>query len=167
MELSSKENLLSFPIPKKYINSNLFIEVSSASNKAFSTHFSTSLVVNVSESMGEVKILDHNLKPLTKVYVKCYAMYKDESVKFYKDGYTDPRGRFNYISLNTDSLNSIKKFSIFIMHDDLGSLIKEVNPPPNIESIASKKDDANFNAYDNYMNYRQEIKQSLKSKKQE
>ena len=167
MELASKDNILTFPIPNKYINSNLFIEVSSSSKKAFSTHFSTSLVVNVSESMGEVKILDNNLKPLTKVYVKCYGMYKDESVKFYKDGYTDPRGRFNYISLNTDSVNSIKKFSIFIMHDDLGSLIKEVNPPPNMESIAHNIDDNNYNAYDKYMNYRQEIKQSLKSKKKE
>ena len=130
----------------------------------FSTHYSTSLVVNLSEAIGEIKVLDQNLTPLTKAYVKCFAKHNDDSVKFYKDGYTDLRGRFNYVSLNSEVINSIKKFSIFIMHDELGSLIKEANPPTNIESLNPiKGDNLMQNSYDNYMNYRQEIKQKWKN----
>jgi len=44
-------------------------------------------------------------------------------VVFYKDGYTDLRGRFDYASLNPESLKSVEKFSIFIMSDELGNKI--------------------------------------------
>jgi len=35
-------------------------------------------------------------KALAKVYVKSYVRTADGEVKFYKDGYTDLRGRFDY-----------------------------------------------------------------------
>ncbi len=57
---------------------------------------------------------------MLKVYVKAFAKNNDGSVSFYKDGYTDLIGKFDYASLNTNSLSNIKKFSIFVMSDDLG-----------------------------------------------
>jgi len=43
------------------------------------------------------------------------------------------RGRFDYASVNSPGeLKAIKKFSIFIMDDKLGSLIKEAGPPSTI-----------------------------------
>jgi hypothetical protein len=39
---------------------------------------------------------------------------------FYKDGYTDLRGRFDYASLDPESLKTVEKFSIFVMSDELG-----------------------------------------------
>jgi hypothetical protein len=84
----------------------------------------------------------------------------DESVKFYKDGYTDLRGKFNFVSLNTDQLQQLKRFSIFVMHDEMGSMIKECNPPPNI-----KRDNVGVTSdYDAYVQNRQEIKQVWRSK---
>lgn len=56
----------------------------------------------------------------------------DKSVKFYKDGYTDLRGRFNYASLNTDQLKSLLRFTIFVSDSKLGSIVKECIPPGNI-----------------------------------
>jgi hypothetical protein len=160
LEYSNKESIHLFPIPKEYENSNLFIEVSSLSKKTFGTHFSTSIVTNISEAMGEIKVLDANLQPITKVYVKCFAKYNDETVKFYKDGYTDLRGKFNFVSLNTGELGKIKKFALFVQHDDHGSIIKECNPPSNIES----SNDNSADSYNNYQNYRQEVKTMWKSK---
>ena len=52
--------------------------------------------------------------------MKTFSKNKSGEINFYKDGYTDLRGRFDYASLNSDSLNSIEKFSIFIMSDELG-----------------------------------------------
>jgi len=84
------------------------------------------------EHYGEVKVTDENCKPLTKVYVKCFAKTKSGVVNFYKDGYTDLRGRFDYATLNTNDASTIEKFSLFVTSDDLGSLIKEANPPTSI-----------------------------------
>lgn len=55
--------------------------------------------------------------------MKCFAKYKNGELKFYKDGYTDLRGKFDYLSLHADSSTSssdIEKLAIFIMSDSLG-----------------------------------------------
>jgi len=63
-------------------------------------------------------------------------------VSFYKDGYTDLRGRFDYASLNSGDLSNIKKFAIFVMSDDLGSLIKEANAPQKLGRIDNSQQDS-------------------------
>jgi len=133
------------------------VEVSSVSLKAFETYFSTSLKTSISESLGELKVTDKEGKNLNKVYVKCFAQLKNGTVNFYKDGYTDLRGKFNYITLNTDSLGEVQKFALFVMDDVLGSAIKECSPPPNLSS------NPGVNSYDNYMNHRQEVKTQWRS----
>ena len=70
-----------------------------------------------------------NRQPLGTVYVKVYAQLRDGSVKFYKDGYTDLRGRFDYASLSTGDLQSVVKFSLLISSDDNGSMVREARPP--------------------------------------
>jgi len=47
------------------------------------------------------------------------------------------RGRFDYASLNSGDLSNIKKFAIFVMSDDLGSLIKEADAPQKLGRIES------------------------------
>ena len=54
---------------------------------------------------------------------------KDGSVAFYKDGYTDLRGRFDYVSLNTDELDRVAKFAILVLSDAKGAVVKEAAPP--------------------------------------
>ena len=63
------------------------------------------------------------------MYVKCYAKMVDDSVKFYKDGYTDLRGRFNYMSEYTEEIKKVKRISIFINDYKLGCSIKECSHP--------------------------------------
>jgi hypothetical protein len=165
LEPSTKENQLTFEIPAEFISLNLFIEVSTLSKKSFDTYFSTSLICNISETMGEVKVLDSHLKPLPKIYIKCFAKFNDESVKFYKDGYTDLRGRFNFVSLNTDQIKNVKKFALFIMSDEWGSIIKETNPPSNISTFVTEEPGKVMSEYDKIQNYRQEVKNVWKTSK--
>jgi hypothetical protein len=133
------------------------IELSSVSTKAFETYFSTSLKVSISESLGEVKVTDKDGKCLNKVYVKCFARLKNQNVEFYRDGYTDLRGKFNYISLNSETLKDVEKFSLFVMDDNLGSSINESNPPPNLASSDDNLNNATSSVQD-YANYRQIVK---------
>ena len=40
---------------------------------------------------------------------------------FYRDGYTDIRGKFEYAITSADKLKSVSKFSILIQSTDFGS----------------------------------------------
>lgn len=70
-----------------------------------------------------MKVQNAEGKFLSRVYVKTFARENSGKIIFYKDGYTDLRGRFDYASLNPDSLKTVEKFSIFVMSDELGKMI--------------------------------------------
>lgn len=89
------------------------------------TYFSTQLRVAVFEEEAQLKITDFNNAPLSKIYVKVFSKTKNAKIVFVKDGYTDLRGRFDYLISSTVNLNELDKLSIFVMSDDLGSLILE------------------------------------------
>ena len=50
-------------------------------------------------------------------------------MEFYKDGYTDLRGCFDYVSLSTPDLDQVAKFSLLVMSEEHGALIRELHPP--------------------------------------
>ena len=52
----------------------------------------------------------------------------DGRVKFYKDGYTDLRGRFDYTSLNTNELDIVRKFALLVYSDEYGAIVRERHP---------------------------------------
>jgi hypothetical protein len=54
---------------------------------------------------------------------------QDGSVQFYKDGYTDLRGRFDFSSLSTNELDNVEKFALLIMSDEHGAVVREAAPP--------------------------------------
>jgi hypothetical protein len=84
----------------------------------------------VIESYGQVRVTESTSgKPLPKTYVKVYAQNQDGSIKFYKDGYTDLRGRFDYTSLNTNELDFVQKFSLLVLSDTHGAVVHEAAPP--------------------------------------
>jgi len=61
--------------------------------------------------------------------VKVYARMKDGTVKFFKDGYTDLRGRFDYVSLNTNEIADVDRLSILMLSKEHGAVIREAAPP--------------------------------------
>merc|ERR1711972_1275611 len=75
--------------------------------------------VNISSALGQLRVLHRETKePVGAAYVKVYAQSKeDRSISFFKDGYTDIRGRFDFNSLSTDQLRSTKRLSILVKTD--------------------------------------------------
>ena len=55
--------------------------------------------------------------------------FRDGAIAFYKDGYTDLRGRFDYASLSTDDLDRVERFAVLVMSDDNGAVVRETPPP--------------------------------------
>jgi hypothetical protein len=66
---------------------------------------------------------------LPSTYVKVYARKRGGSVEFYKDGYTDLRGWFDYASLSTTDLDNVERFAILVCSDKSGASILEASPP--------------------------------------
>jgi len=62
-----------------------------------------------------------SLRPLVKTYVKVYAETYDGEVVFHKDGYTDLRGKFDYLSHTGIPVDRVKRVALFISHPEAGS----------------------------------------------
>jgi len=130
VELPEKETSFSAPLPEQFHNRNVLVEIIGGGQTKSQAYYSNSMAVQVIENYGQVRVTGaDDGKPLPKVYVKVYARLKDGRVQFYKDGYTDLRGRFDYTSLNTNELDFTAKFSLLVLSDQHGAVVKEADPP--------------------------------------
>ena len=154
-EQKEKEHLLK--IPKELKNKSFFIEVSSGKKKENEIYNPSLLKYSVFESIGEIKVKDQEERPLPKVYVKCFCETYGGQIKFYKDGFTDLRGKFDYLSLNNDLVNEVKKFSILMVSEKYGSIIATCNPPKMI------KESKGANAIERIFDYKQQLKNKFKN----
>lgn len=117
------------PLPDEFKSSNVLVEVVGAGQRKALAHYANSLDVQVAENYGRLQVMATDGKLLPVTYVKVYARMKDGTVRYYKDGYTDLRGKFDYTSLNTDELPDVAKFSILILSEKNGALVREASPP--------------------------------------
>jgi hypothetical protein len=109
---------------------NVMIEIASGAIRKSKAFFANSLNIQIIENYGQVQVTSAQTeKPLSGAYIKVYGRTKDGRIIFYKDGYTDPRGRFDYSSLNTNELDTVDRFAILVMSDKNGAVVKETAPP--------------------------------------
>jgi hypothetical protein len=119
-----------FELPADLLNRNVLVEITAAGSTKAQPYYSNSLAVQLMENYGQLKVVDTNSdRPATASYVKVYARLKDGSVQFYKDGYTDLRGRFDYTSLSTNDLDNVDRFALLIMTEEHGATVREAMPP--------------------------------------
>lgn len=130
VELPQDKRHFEFSLPNELNGRNVLIEIEGAGKTQARVAYANSLLVQVIENYGQLQVTDTASKPLPKVYVKAFARMRDSSVRFYKDGYTDLRGRFDYSSLNTNDLEQVDRFSILVMSEEHGALIREASRPP-------------------------------------
>jgi len=121
---------LAVAIPDPLRNKNLGIEITAGGLVRRLDWYTNSLVVNLSPSSGRVQVLTkQGMQPIEGSYVKVYSRDQSEIVKFYKDGYTDLRGMFDYASLSTDDLSRSKRLAILVIHPEHGTVVMEAEPP--------------------------------------
>lgn len=126
-----------FNIPECIFAENLFVEVRSSNEQLKKSEFLTYIpfLLNcvVTKEFGILKCVDPKTnKPVPKLYAKCFAKYNTGEVKFYKDGYTDLRGSFDFVSLNTDKIDNIQSFAVMVTSPEYGSKILIESPPKKI-----------------------------------
>ncbi|MFW6161470.1 MAG: hypothetical protein ACODAJ_01805, partial [Planctomycetota bacterium] len=128
--LPEKTLVHTFALPEQFHSKNVLIEISAAGIRKAEAYYANALALQVIQNYGQVRVTHaETAKPLPKVYVKAYARMKNGRVRFYKDGYTDLRGRFDYASLSTNELDYVQRFSLLILSEDHGAVVREAAPP--------------------------------------
>ena len=129
-ELPAEESAFAFELPAELQNRNVLVEVVGRGKTHTAAYYSNSLSLTVSENYGQIRVVSADgEQSLPRVYVKAYARMQDGRIRFYKDGYTDLRGRFDYASLSTNELDSVERFALLVMSDKHGAIVREVAPP--------------------------------------
>ncbi len=130
VQLPAGKNALTMDLPKEFLSSNVMVEIVAGGVKKSRAYYANSLSVQVVENYGQVKVLNSDTsKPISKAYVKVYAKNRDGVVAFYKDGYTDLRGKLDYASLSTNEIDNVQKFSILVLSENDGAIVREATPP--------------------------------------
>jgi len=86
------------------------------------TQFNNSLYVEFNKSRGDMFVGNFSKFPEVRAYVKVYlATERNPDGFFLKDGYTDLRGRFDYLSSNTDASRDGTKVAVLVVSESCGA----------------------------------------------
>lgn len=125
-EIISGETVIA--LPEVLRGENTIIEMIAGDQIVTKVNYDNEIEVQISTETGLLRVLhSKQMKPIPKAYCKVMAQrVTDGKPVFYKDGYTDIRGVFDYRFLSTDQIRSSKRLAILISTEDCGSVIKEV-----------------------------------------
>ncbi|RMG10209.1 MAG: hypothetical protein D6731_17895 [Planctomycetota bacterium] len=129
VELPADREELRLPLPPAYAEANALVEVRGGGLRRTLARYARRLSVRFLERYGQLSVHDPAGRPLPAVYVKAYARTHAGAVRFHKDGYTDVRGRFDYVTLSTGALDEIARFAVLVLSEEHGALVQEVDPP--------------------------------------
>lgn len=130
VDLESRQGEKMIELPETFRNRNVVVQVEGAGLKKTQVITSHSIKLLPAENYGFVSVYSRDDgKLLPAVYVKVYAETKGGQTEFYKDGYTDIRGRFNYTNLNKDMVGEVEKFHILVKSRENGALVRSFSPP--------------------------------------
>ena len=116
--------------PAKLRGKNVVVEAIGAGQRKAKIHYANDLATQVAHQYGQVRVQRASDRAaLVATYVKVYARQQGGAIAFYKDGYTDLRGWFDYATLSTDDLDRVERFAILVCSDQAGSAILEASPP--------------------------------------
>jgi hypothetical protein len=109
---------------------NVVVEAVGAGQRKAKIHYANDLATDLAHQYGQIRVQRaSDAAALAATYIKVYARKHGGAVSFYKDGYTDLRGWFDYATLSTSELDHVERFAILVCSDQSGAAILEANPP--------------------------------------
>ncbi len=119
-----------FELDENLRRQTLLVEVVAGASRSTALYYGGEITTYVSESYGQLQTTDtKSHRPISTAYVKVYAKYPDGNVRFYKDGYTDSRGRFDYTSISASDAKGASRFAILVLSEEKGATLHDVAPP--------------------------------------
>ncbi|MCO8124971.1 hypothetical protein NHH03_24760 [Stieleria sp. TO1_6] len=130
LTMQTKTGTMRYPIPTELRSKTLLAEANVGSSRNTALYYGGELTTYVSEGFGQLQTTDAAThQPVTGAYVKVYARYPDGDVRFFKDGYTDGRGRFDYTSVSADDAKGASRYAILVLSDEKGATLHDVKAP--------------------------------------
>jgi hypothetical protein len=130
LEFEQPTGVGQFELSEDLRRQTLLVEVVAGAARSTALYYGGEITTYVSESFGQLQTTDATShRPIATAYVKVYAKYPDGSVRFYKDGYTDVRGRFDYASVSADDAKGATRFAILVISDEKGATLHDVATP--------------------------------------
>jgi hypothetical protein len=130
VKLAAGQSRSTIALPGELASRNVLVEVTAAGKTRAHPYYANAMDVRLLENYGQIRATESATgKALPKVYVKVYARLADGAVKFYKDGYTDHRGRFDYATVSTPEHQPISRFALLVLSEERGALIREAAAP--------------------------------------
>ncbi|MBX3742376.1 MAG: hypothetical protein KF712_15420 [Akkermansiaceae bacterium] len=110
-------------LPAAMKGGNVLVSADSGNTRLLKVLDSGALDIRRQPLERTIQVLDTAGHPLPKTYVKVYAETGDGGITFHKDGYTDLRGQFDYLSHTAIDTSTIKRVAILTSHPDKGARI--------------------------------------------
>ncbi|MAF67105.1 MAG: hypothetical protein CMJ84_15785 [Planctomycetes bacterium] len=127
--LDSADGLTRVELPEEFARANVLVEARGGGIVRRVTRYANSLALQMIEAHGQLKVTHAETgAPIAAAYVKVYSRTGDSEV-FHKDGYTDLRGRFDYISVSGTPEVHIERLAVLVLSPNDGAVIREVAPP--------------------------------------
>ncbi|MES2924791.1 MAG: hypothetical protein V4819_24770 [Verrucomicrobiota bacterium] len=109
-------------LPPALRQGNVLVSADSGSKKLLKVLDSRALELRHTPLSRTVQVLDSaTRKPLPKTYIKVFAEMNSGEVVFHKDGYTDLRGKFDYLSHTGIDPSTVKRVAVLVNHPDKGA----------------------------------------------
>jgi len=130
IELDRSGSEHEFALPEEFHSSNVLVEVRAGGLVRRQAYYANDLTVQGIENYGQIKVREASSgRALPATYVKVYARLANGQTRFHKDGYTDIRGRFDYVSLSGMDNAEIQRFAVLVLTEDDGAVVREFAPP--------------------------------------
>jgi hypothetical protein len=130
VKLAKGKAARTIPLPKEFTTVNTMVEVAGVGQRQAKPYYPNTMTVQIIEAYGQIKVTRAGTrKPLAAAYVKVYARQRGGKVVFFKDGYTDLRGRFDYASVSTGDIGDVERFAILVLSEDAGAVVREAKAP--------------------------------------
>ncbi len=130
VEFESATGVGRYELNENLSRQTLLVEVVAGASRSTALYYGGEITTYVSESYGQLQTTDaQSHQPIPGAYVKVYAKYPNGNVRFFKDGYTDARGRFDYASISANDAKGAERFAILVMSSEQGATLHDVRSP--------------------------------------
>jgi len=115
-----------YNLPESLQLANLMLSLDCGSHSWSGLYAKSALKIQIYSSKGLIRVTNSSLEGVPSAYVKVYSKDSAGRVNFYKDGYTDLSGKFDYSSVTSDDRSEIAAFSLLVIDERLGSKVVEI-----------------------------------------
>jgi hypothetical protein len=116
-------------LPEGYRTGNLLVAADAGGTKLLKVLDSRALETVRQPADRTLQVYDSATRlPLPGTYVKVYVESPHGAVSFHKDGYTDLRGKFDYLSHTGSDTGEIRRIAVLVSHPENGARIETFTP---------------------------------------